>query len=312
MTTLSTVDRALDRRTPSISAFSPPARYFGLVVGALLLLLSGNAFAVITVTLTVDNEVDKNGNISVINGTNVEVSFSVDEDTDNDLNKNDKIELLRVSDDSVVDSTKRGKKKSGTVKLKVKNSEGEQLYVQYKRKGNAGTVITQTSHPDVPLWSIAKQNVSDLTIAVNALNTGAVSVAGGGFHDINEANTCQLSQTSFMLNYSAGNGCDAFASVQLPDGATLTHMDCLVFDNDSGSSVNIDVDLRRIDLATSGASIVFSSASSVDSPSLQTISDTTTTLGKVDNSSYAYLLWADFGPSSPVGLVLYGCTIGYN
>ena len=71
MSTFATADRALDRKIPSHTLLSKPAAYFGLIFGALMLLLSGNAFAVITVTLTVDNEVDKNGNISVINGGDV-------------------------------------------------------------------------------------------------------------------------------------------------------------------------------------------------------------------------------------------------
>ena len=100
-------------------------------IGASMLLFVGNAYAVITVGLSIDNDLDSNGNITVINGSKVKVSYAVIEDTDKDLHKNDVIQLLRVSDDSVVDSVKRGKKKNGSAVLKVKNSVDEALYVHY-------------------------------------------------------------------------------------------------------------------------------------------------------------------------------------
>ena len=96
-------------------------------IGASMLLFVGNAYAVITVGLSIDNDLDSNGNITVINGSKVKVSYAVIEDTDKDLHKNDVIQLLRVSDDRVVDSVKRGKKKNGSAVLKVKNSVDEAL-----------------------------------------------------------------------------------------------------------------------------------------------------------------------------------------
>jgi hypothetical protein len=132
-------------------------------LAASILMFAGNAFAVITVGLAIENDTDSNGNITVIDGGTVKVAYEVIEDTDKDLHKKDKIQLLRVSDDSVVDSVLRGKKKSGSVSLKAKNSEGEQLYVHYIRK--SGTLIATASDQ---VTIIAKASLADLTVELNA------------------------------------------------------------------------------------------------------------------------------------------------
>ncbi len=149
-------------------------RYSRRLAAAAMLLFAGNAHAVIEVGLAIENDLDQNGNITVINGSRVSVAYTVIEDTDNDLNKKDKIQLLRVDDDSIVDQVERGKKKTGTVSLQVNESEAESLYVRYVRKGKAATEITRVSHPDdpdyTPLLSIARANTADLTIGLNAAN----------------------------------------------------------------------------------------------------------------------------------------------
>ncbi len=147
-------------------------RYSRRLIAAVMLLFAGNAYAVIDVGLAIENDLDQNGNITVIDGSRVSVAYTVIEDTDNDLNKKDRIQLLRVDDDSIVDQAERGKKKTGTVSLKVNNSEAEALYVRYVRKGKAATEITRISHPDdpghTPLLSIARANSADLTLGLNA------------------------------------------------------------------------------------------------------------------------------------------------
>ena len=162
------------------AGFLPGLRYLGF---AFLLLFAGNASAVITVTLSLDNTPNAIGNFVLVKGEKVIVRYSVDEDTDNDLNKKDKIQLMRVSDDKVLASVERGKKKSGTVKIPV-NKIGEKMYVRYVRKGNAGTEIDRYAHPadgDPSLESIAKLGGNDVSTAVHGLNTGAVSVSAAGF-----------------------------------------------------------------------------------------------------------------------------------
>ncbi len=148
----------------------PIKRWIKPVITASILIFAENAYALIDVGLAIENDLDGNGNITVINGSKVIVAYTVIRDDDKDLDKKDKIQLMRVSDDSIVASVDRGKKKTGTVSIKVKNSEGEQLYVRYVRK--TGTQITRTSHPEddgTPLLSIAKASLADLTVGLNAI-----------------------------------------------------------------------------------------------------------------------------------------------
>ena len=102
------------------------AGYF-LLVG--MLTLAGNASAAITVELTFNNETDQFGNYTLIKNDKLKVKWQVIEDTDNDLHEKDKIQVLRVSDDEVLQSIQREKpgKSSGTVTIKMKDA-AEQLY----------------------------------------------------------------------------------------------------------------------------------------------------------------------------------------
>lgn len=177
-----------------------------------LMMFAGNAYAVITVGLAIENDLDSNGNITVINGSKVKVAYTVTEDTDNDLNKKDKIQLLRVSDDSVVFSVERGKKKSGSVSLKVKNSEDEQLYVRYVQKN--GTEISRTSHPadsGIPLLSIAKENLGGITVRLNAVEEAISSPTGCPGPRINGVCLIAYDATVNVTNFSAASGICALA-----------------------------------------------------------------------------------------------------
>jgi hypothetical protein len=160
-------------------------------------MFSGNVYAAISVGMAIENDVDSNGIISVVDGGKVKVAYEVLEDTSKDLHKNDKIQLLRVSDDSIVSSVARGKKKSGTVSIPVKKSEDEQLYVRYVRKGKAAELIATVCKPGdpdfVPLMSIPRASLADLTIRVNAIemtglqNRVVVSPSRGDFTSIQSA-----------------------------------------------------------------------------------------------------------------------------
>ena len=52
-------------------------------------MFAGNAYAVINVGMAILNDLDSNGNITVINGSKVKVSYAVIDDTDKDLRKKD-------------------------------------------------------------------------------------------------------------------------------------------------------------------------------------------------------------------------------
>jgi len=156
---------------------------------------------------------DSNGDITVVNGSKVVVIFTV-EDPDKVSNKADKIQLLRVEDDTIVSSVARGNKKAGTVSLVVKKSEDEALYVRYIRKGKELEVIASVSHPgdmdDTPLLSIPRLNTDELTRRLHTLENvedepsmtyaiGDVGPAGGwvfyvtedGLHGLEAAPTDQ-------------------------------------------------------------------------------------------------------------------------
>ena len=166
-------------------------RNLALCTGTLLLLFAGAVQAApFGVGIAIENDMDSNGNITVVNGGKVYVSFGVD-DPDKVSNKADKIQLLRVEDDSIVSSVARGKKKSGRVILVVKKSENEALYVRYIRKGKNLEILSVISHPGdpshTPLLSIPKANLDGLTRGLYALESvppktyaiGDVGPAGG-------------------------------------------------------------------------------------------------------------------------------------
>jgi len=139
-----------------------------------MLMCAGTALAIegTSVGLFIQNDMDSNGNISVINGTKVKVGWEVLSNADKLLGKSDKIQLVRVLDDTVISSVTRGKGSSGTVSLKVKNSANEKLYVRYqvKKDGSFPAVIPDVSDPDhIPLVSIPGANLADLSIRVSAL-----------------------------------------------------------------------------------------------------------------------------------------------
>ena len=148
------------------------------LIALCLLLWADLAQAAPSVSLVIENPLDGNGDISVVNGGKVQVTYEVVDDPDKLLHKNDRIELLRVADDSRVASVKRGKKKMGKKSLKVKHSENEQLYVRYVRKGAAGDEIATVSRPDDPdfvrLQSVPSASLSDLTIRANAVEVAGI------------------------------------------------------------------------------------------------------------------------------------------
>lgn len=316
MTVIKAMYRSLAQQVSARTSGLQPGPHFKPLLAAALLMFTGNASAVITVGLDIQNDLDSDGDIVVINGGKVKVSFEVIEDTDKDLHKNDKIQLLRVSDDSVVSSVTRGKKKAGSVSLKVKKSEDEQLYVNYVRKGS-GTEINRTSHPDddgIPLLSIPALNIADLTVQFNAMQKGAVSVSGVSFADENGSNDCidiyAVDEGSYQVG-GAGTSCDASAPVQFPDGVSLSSMTCRVYDNNASNAIRIQ--LRGAHMDANSEIVIFSSPLSVDDSSFsQQIIDLTASSTIVDNSGFMYHLWADFGTPAPGSAIrIYGCSISY-
>lgn len=157
--------------------------------------------------------------------------------------------------------------------------------------------------------ALAANKVVVIPLNTSSNKAGSVSVAGAAFHDKNENDACLLNQGNFYAMYDGGNGCDAFSSIQIPHGASVTRMDCTIYDNGVG---NFLVTLERRDLQSGNFVAVFQINNSTNSTNVQKISDTTTSYPLIDNSNFAYFIWADFGPAAGTNSRLYGCTVSYN
>jgi len=167
-----------------------------------------------SIGLSIENEIDSNGNWSVVDGTRVNVAWVANDKKL--LSKKDTILLVRVSDNSIVSSAVRGKGNSGSVSLKVKKSAGEELYVLYNaRKSDISPcAIPNLLDPNhTPLVSIPGADVSGLTIRLNALETAppevyavgdvgpaggwVIKVTDGGLHGLEAAPASSLEQFYF-------------------------------------------------------------------------------------------------------------------
>jgi hypothetical protein len=140
---------------------------------ALSLLLAGSAFADPLVDLQILNAAGGSGEINVVSGEDVEVSFDVTLDSGGVLDKKDTLELVDLLDESVASSKQRGNGTSGSVTLSVPTGiVAGQFYVRYVREDN-GTLVTRVSHPDdegsVPLVAIEESSLAEITTRVAAL-----------------------------------------------------------------------------------------------------------------------------------------------
>ena len=125
------------------------------------------------VELQILNATGPNGEIIVVAGEDIEVSFNVTLDTAGVLDKNDTLSLIDLADNSVVSSKNRGKNTSGSIILTVPpNVTVGQYYVHYMTKDGI-TEIARVSHPDdvdsIPLLVLADSTTAELTAQVAEL-----------------------------------------------------------------------------------------------------------------------------------------------
>jgi hypothetical protein len=144
---------------------------------------------------------------------------------------------------------------------------------------------------------------------------GAVSVHAAGFTP--ELPGCDLSKNSGYMFYATSStrpSCNGVASVQLPHRATVTSLWCRVFDNDVAASSLVR--LSSVALGTGASTTIFSTPSSINLTSLQTLTDYSADADAVvDNTVYSYTLYWASGShdATSVGSYarLYNCMIYY-
>lgn len=146
--------------------------------------------------------------------------------------------------------------------------------------------------------------------------SGAVSVHAAAFNVARPQSSCFYERGNVDRGYmtdASGSGCFVVASIQLPDGVTLGPLDCLVEDSSQTPGNELRVSVYAINLNDGSANLLYITNLSNDS-GLQTISDDTPFLTEVDNSTYAYSIFANFGnavPTTGLEVSLRGCRVSY-
>lgn len=143
----------------------------GVLLGILIFVggvLSGQAAWALNATVTMEilNPASPSGDHVLSKGTQVEVEFIV-VDPNNELDKNDKIQLVREDDDDKVSDKKRGNNLTGTVSLNTNKSKAiGELRVEYVHDGQVLATIPASPNQVVVLADdgsvVLSQQIEDL------------------------------------------------------------------------------------------------------------------------------------------------------
>ena len=114
------------------------------------------------------------------------------------------------------------------------------------------------------------------------------------------------------LYFSAGNGCVAVGSVQLPHGSNVTGITCHILDNNATGGRYIN-QIRLIgSVLTTGTRFALLSNSDFSSNSSDIVAVTASNSINVNNEDYAYWIEVRFGSNGGNSLRLYNCKLEYN
>jgi hypothetical protein len=168
---------------------------------------------------------------------------------------------------------------------------------------------------------LVEGDVADLDARVSTLEsgsvtTGAVSIAGAALRPDRPGNELGGLSNGSVYAYDLGDTF-TFASLSLPDGATLTRFDCTIKDEDS--TAYLQANLLRADLDDPsvfssdyiGGAYTFPANNSPDYIRYGNVTDAAFSV--VDNASFTYYIRVDFldvtSTFATVGLM--GCSVEY-
>lgn len=187
---------------------------------------------------------------------------------------------------------------------------------------NSNTSRINSNDSDIGNLQIRVTTLESTTSSVISLGHTAFKNAGSA-PDFSSVGDCLLRGTTGNYLFYAtvatatNDQCFASAGVQLPDGATISRLDCIFYDNSATNSMNVH--LARTSLLTGLSESILRTAETFNNASIQNRGDTTfNTVGGnlINNSNYAYNLFLNFSTSNFSSLGsnarLYGCRITVN
>lgn len=144
--------------------------------------------------------------------------------------------------------------------------------------------------------------------------SGHVSIGQHHFEPVSN-NGCIYAKSTYFYwrNISTNASCNASTAIALPDGATVTAMGCLLYDNDAAASNSVR--LVRMNLGTGDEETLLEMSTTTDATFFQILDGAIPALGFVQNSSYTYqVYWVSSNHNTATvnnNAGIRGCSISY-